>query len=549
MRLPPYAGSEYPSADKVEGFWAWDKIHAPRPITPLSADMIAATLAEGFTQGQAEFASFLGMAFWHVNYYVYFGFYPLDDLGGESIAERGARYNEALEKVVPKVGELWENDWLPGLWPDVLRAKNLDYRALDDSGLAAELDQQLKQVTHRWDIHGRINFILIAASRFSDFYKDLVKPEEETEGYEVLQGYVTRSLDAGRGLWRLSRTVKQSAALTRLFQESQSRELLAALEGSSEGKQFLARLKEYLDEFGWRSDAVYDIADVPWHEDPSIALNTLHGYIQLSDDADPDVLIERSVAKRELLLAKARAVCGTDQAKLAKLNELFEAARRNLQVTEDHAYFIDQVGVNSLRLPVLEAARRLVERGLLAKHEDVFYLYFDELKDALLSGGDRKATTAERRQEMARCAATVPPLTLGTPPPYSDDPFIDALVVRMLGPVFEPERDPEVLRGVPASPGVVRGVVKVVRSLSEASKLQKGDIMACEMTVPPWTPLFSTVSAVIADTGGVLSHCAIVAREYKLPAVVGTVVGTTVLKDGMTVTVDGAKGIVRIESR
>jgi pyruvate,water dikinase len=69
------------------------------------------------------------------------------------------------------------------------------------------------------------------------------------------------------------------------------------------------------------------------------------------------------------------------------------------------------------------------------------------------------------------------------------------------------------------------------------------------MTVPPWTPLFSTVSAVVADTGGILSHCAIVAREYKLPAVVGTVLGTRTIQDGMTITVDGSKGIVRIESR
>ena len=72
--------------------------------------------------------------------------------------------------------------------------------------------------------------------------------------------------------------------------------------------------------------------------------------------------------------------------------------------------------------------------------------------------------------------------------------------------------------------------------------------MVCEMTLPPWTPLFSTVSAVVADTGGILSHCAIVAREYRIPCVVGTGVGTVTIKDGQTVTVDGSKGIVRIES-
>jgi len=103
----------------------------------------------------------------------------------------------------------------------------------------------------------------------------------------------------------------------------------------------------------------------------------------------------------------------------------------------------------------------------------------------------------------------------------------------------EPSRDPD----------IIPGTAKVVRSLAEASKLEKGDIMVCEMTMPPWMPLFSIAGAVVADTGGPLSHCAIVSREYKMPCVVGTVIGTAVITDGMTLTVDGAKGIVRIDSR
>jgi pyruvate,water dikinase len=106
-----------------------------------------------------------------------------------------------------------------------------------------------------------------------------------------------------------------------------------------------------------------------------------------------------------------------------------------------------------------------------------------------------------------------------------------------------------VITGTGASPGTVQGQAKVVHDLSEASKVQRGDILVCEMTMPAWTPLFSTASAVVSDTGGVLSHSAIVAREYRIPCVVGTVVGTSVIKDGMLLTVDGSRGIVRIDSR
>jgi pyruvate,water dikinase len=87
---------------------------------------------------------------------------------------------------------------------------------------------------------------------------------------------------------------------------------------------------------------------------------------------------------------------------------------------------------------------------------------------------------------------------------------------------IEPSTDPDVIRGIAASPGTVQGTARVVRTLEEASKLQQGDVMVCEMTVPTWVPLFATVSGMVADSGGVLSHCAIVAREFRLPAVVGT---------------------------
>jgi pyruvate,water dikinase len=101
------------------------------------------------------------------------------------------------------------------------------------------------------------------------------------------------------------------------------------------------------------------------------------------------------------------------------------------------------------------------------------------------------------------------------------------------------------LKGVAASPGTATGTARVVRSLAEASKLSPGDVMVCEMTLPPWVPLFSLLAGVVADTGGILSHCAIVAREYGVPAVVGTGSGTTAIPDGATVTVDGDHGVVR----
>jgi len=135
---------------------------------------------------------------------------------------------------------------------------------------------------------------------------------------------------------------------------------------------------------------------------------------------------------------------------------------------------------------------------------------------------------------------------VGTAMP-ADLPAADVMLRFFGGGLPESSRDPKVLMGTGASKGVATGTAKVVRQLSESDKLEPGDILVCQMTMPAWTPLFSTVRAVVADSGGVLSHCAIVAREYGIPCVVGTIVGTQRIRDGQRLTVDGAKGIVRTE--
>jgi pyruvate,water dikinase len=109
-----------------------------------------------------------------------------------------------------------------------------------------------------------------------------------------------------------------------------------------------------------------------------------------------------------------------------------------------------------------------------------------------------------------------------------------------------PATDPDVLAGNAGSPGVARGPARVIRSITEAVKLQPGDVLVAETTAPPWTPLFALAAAVVTDTGGILSHCAIVAREYAIPAVVGTGLATTTIQDGQLVEVDGNAGLVRL---
>ena len=102
------------------------------------------------------------------------------------------------------------------------------------------------------------------------------------------------------------------------------------------------------------------------------------------------------------------------------------------------------------------------------------------------------------------------------------------------------------MRGQAASAGAARGAARVIFSLADADKLKPGQILVTKATTPPWTPLFGTAAAVVTDTGGVLSHCAVVAREYGIPAVVGTGNATQTIQDGQLLEVNGSAGTVRI---
>jgi pyruvate,water dikinase len=541
----------FPAPDEIEGFWNLDKMHAPRPVTPLSFDLVVETLTKGFTKAQAEYDCPVMVSYREINHFFYVAFHPLPDEA--EIARRMVHYHEKLAEKVPTVGKTWEEEWKPAVSTKNLALKTEDWSALDDAELVAKLDELTDYMTYQWWIHGHVNFVLLSSSAFCDLYDKVMQPDEPTEAYRMLQGFRTTSVEAAKGLWRLSRVALAKPVLKELFETKQGKELLAALDESDEGRDFRRQLDEFLFDYGWRHDAVYDLADVPWHEDPAIPLRNVRTMMELPDSEDPELQYQANVAAREGLWTKLRERLADDPNTMAKLEELYEAARYSFPLTEDHAFYIDQMYIAVFRRFILALGDRLVAKGLVDERDDVFFLRRDELVDALTNGGDRRETVAERRAGFARAAAVSPVSPLGTPPPPADvpDPYMDAVVTRLLG-VRPPEEntDPNVLKAVAGSPGQYTGPARVCRSLAQATdELEEGEIMVVEMTLPPWVPLFPLAGAIVSDVGGVLSHSAIVARECGVPAVVGTTVGTTVIKTGQTITVDGNKGVVYLDGR
>jgi len=541
------APTDFPIPSDLQGFHFWDKMHCPRPQTALTQDLFNKAISQGFTGGMDEFACPVGVTYVNVNRYAYITLGP-QPLGSETIEERVERYKGHLGHVLPNMRKLWEEEWLPSILPGIKSAMERDYTALNDQELVSTLEQMQQDFVARYVIHGKINFVIASAGLFVDFYNELMDPEDATEAYET-QGYPALSLDAGTALWELGRIVNKSSELSQSFERNQPGQLMIELESSDIGRSFLQAFKGYLDDWGWRSEA-FELADTTWREDPTVPLNAIQGYMRLDDSENPENKYQQAIKRREELMVAARAAVAGDTERSGALEALYAQAESFATITENHNFYIDQRGNSVMRLPILEIGARLVSHGRTAEINDVFHLDFDEIK-AAFSGTDQNSLVSERKSELEKWAKIVPVPTIGEPPDPEEsagDP-LGMGFAKFFGVPPEPSRDPDIIQGLGASPGVIQGTAKVVRTLAEASKLEKGDIMVCEMTMPPWTPLFSIAGAVVADTGGPLSHCAIVSREYKMPCVVGTLFGTAVITDGMTLTVDGAKGIVRIDSR
>jgi pyruvate,water dikinase len=503
---------------------------------------------KGFTAAQHAFGSPLAARGRIVNNYVYASFVP-DESFTPTHTDLG-EYSKELERLAFGVGERWVSEWEPALSSMLHKLRETDFDSMSDRELEEALEERLNEQVYEWTVHGWINLSLIPATALTDFYKQEVQPADPNEGWQLTQGYENKSVEASRGLWHLAQVVKTSPALLKVFEEQDPRALLGVLDALDEGKAFLVELRQYLNEFGWRSDSIYEVGDPTWREQPIIPLNTIQGYLRLSETNNPESAVEHARQRREELAASVRVRLANNPKKLQRFDMLMKAASYTLRLTEDHSYWIDQMGVAALRRFFLSVGARLVARATIDRREDVFFLYADELRDALRNGGNQRCTVAQRRAAFDESARIVPPLHLGAPTPFNPDPLFVAIVDKALGLLpAEPSTDPDVITGVAASPGTVQGTARVVRTLEEASKLHAGDIMVCEMTVPPWVPVFAMVSGVVADSGGILSHCAIVAREFRLPAVVGTHVGTSVIRDGMTLTVDGTKGLVRLDAR
>jgi phosphohistidine swiveling domain-containing protein len=553
-----------------EGFWEREASHYPEPLSPFMRAIELPAQNAAFRHAFADFGVLLdGLEFREIGGWVYQRAVPLDGKEGKAPpwwllgllarivpqlrrriavcrdAVRGDRAGANLER--------WFSEWRPRFAERLRERRAVDPQGLPDESLASEVEARMQLVRDGIDTH-----VLLAMSMLQ--LGELVLTAGELLGWDPAR---TMALFAGRS----EASTEPAARLAELARSAAERPAVASTvrgeratlaDVSAADPAFAEALDAYQDEFGGRA-LRYDVADPTLAEEPAILLGLLRDQLACTFDAPATKAALTSMREEALAEARAALALRSEQDRDRFEREL-RRAERYYPTREDNELFTISAPLALLRYATLEVGRRLAERNVLANAQDVFLLEPHEALAALREGDWRDVVHTRQRQHAWIKANPGPPSygnDPGPPPDFRGLPrearsTMDALVT-VIGLVFEAEqsqrRQPlaRKLTGIAASPGRYRGTVRVLKGEHEFAKLQPGDILVCPITSPVWSVIFPNVGALVTDTGGLLSHPAIIAREYRVPAVVATGNATERLADGQVVTVDGTAGTVEVE--
>jgi pyruvate,water dikinase len=374
-----------------------------------------------------------------------------------------------------------------------------------------------------------VGYLTLAAAR--RLLRGIAPPRELEAVLRGLPHNVTTIMDLE--LWHLAVSLGRDPEARRAFTEQQPDELASAYRAGTLPAAARSGLQQFLAKYGHRAVAEIDLGMPRWFEEPDHILGMISNYLRVEDpEQAPDRQFARAAGRAEARISELVERAGSRSRLRGQLVSLCLRRTRQLAGLRELPKFCIVMVLAEMHRQLTEVGAELVRNGTLDAASDVFFLNFDELRVGL-RGADLTGIVSRRRRlydvELRR--RRVPRLLL------SDGTDVEAAA--MLQPAAGDH-----LTGTPASAGTATGRVRVIMD-PVGAHLEPGEILVAPSTDPGWTPLFMTAGALVMEMGGVISHGAVVAREYGIPAVVGVADATTRLRDGQNITVDGAAGTVR----
>jgi pyruvate,water dikinase len=349
-----------------------------------------------------------------------------------------------------------------------------------------------------------------------------------------LRGNVTTEMDLAVG--DLADLVRPHAALRALLVDHSWAEIVAQIDGVEGGPEFRAALQRFLARYGDRSASEIDASRPRWRDDPALLLRTITGGLAAGEIGAHRRKHEAQVAAGDAAASRLVAAAGRGFVGLVRgrlVARLVRVVRLGLALREHPKFIVIQI-LGTVRVEIVAAGELLASRGQLADATDVWHLGWDELARSL---DDPKLAlrdlVTERASELRRDRTRRPPIAISSD---GEIPTID---------LAREDTPAGALAGTAASAGVVEGIARVVLD-PQRETLHAGEILVAPFTDPGWTPLFVNAAAIVTEVGGLMTHGAVVAREYGIPAVVSVAGAVERIRSGQRIRVDGTRGFVEI---
>ena len=435
---------DWPEVADSKSTWRWDAEHNAFPPTPLSIDLGNGRLgiSRALVALGGEPPSDRGVS---VNGYRY-------SLAGGAMPPESStqRLRKTLAELLPHLEQLWFQTWRPQIESEARELWLRDYSDLSWSDLIDVLGGLPEVGAHHADLMFRArHLVTFSRTRLVDFCSGRFASDPEELVNRLLQGVENVSLDSGADLWTLSQGVRRHSQLLEFIQAKHfSRTEISSVEG---GTEFQTEMSKWLDTYGRRNGSFTEIGEPSWFEDWTVPLSLVAGYL---DAADPRAAQRSAVEQREELTRKLEGSLESDEDR-QQFRQLLEAALPYLAVRESRPFAL-AMSRASFRMPVLEAGRRLTERGVLTGAADIFFLSLAEIRAADEShSAETQALIKARRRDHDYWRNIVPPSEIG-------------------GDSSAEESGAAALTGTAASAGQAKGWARVVMTLDEADRLQPG---------------------------------------------------------------------------
>ncbi len=550
---------EWESEEERGLFWFFDDNHCGRPISPMywSLDGWWGPTLDymyrrfGFPLGKAWIGK-------RANGYLYSAIVPRE---AESAQMLGPYYMWIMPTYADKFLDWWQERFLPEMLRNFEYIDNFDTESATLQELMVYLEEAIDMQYRHFCIHWILNLAQFQSSMdLQAAVGEVVGEVDPSLVGRVLVSIKDRNWDSLEALWKLKEQVKGDGELKAVFDAGDTASvIIPELEKSDKGRAFLADVHGYVEEFGVKATMYpHEYINKLWVEDISPAVETIKGYLASDYDfpAQYKKMVDDHNAAVEELLAMVPEDATEEQRK--KLETAVTLATKMMPLTPDHHFYIDQGTFGRVRLVLMAIGRRMVAEGYFPDPEDIMFLEYDQLRAYVANpknednpeGYDGLSVIKGARRKFEDAFKIRPRDWIGTATHWSM--YVEPYHTLWGWPErFERAQKGEELpadqvQGLPAAAGIAEGLARLVLSTDEFDQVKPGEIMVCQMTNPAWVVVFSKIKGVVTDTGGVLCHTAVVAREFGIPGVVGTGDATHRIKTGDRLRVDGNTGMVEI---